>query len=35
MRIDFTNQLNIVDPFNTGKIGYDDFRILLYTSGLQ
>ena len=33
--IDFQKQMEIIDPYSTGKIGYDDFRILLFSgSGL-
>ena len=26
-------QLKLIDPDSTGKIGYDDFRLLLFSSG--
>ena len=33
MSIDIENQLKLIDPDSIGKIGYDDFRILLFSSG--
>ena len=33
MTIDIEKQLKLIDPDSTGKIGYDDFRLLLFSSG--